>query len=136
MIEIGEYVRTKKGIIDKIKTINRYGIITKYDDKDDKISSSINYYFNDGLEIDEEDIVKHSKNIIDLLEVGDIVEIELSEEFVEKENKKVLTQIGEVYTKETLQKDIDNGIITKILTILTKEQMEANQYYVEKDKRI
>lgn len=71
-----------------------------------------------------------SENIIDLIEVGDIVELELSEEFVEREDKIVFTRIGDVYTKELLQRDIDNGIITKILSILTHEQYEANCYKV------
>lgn len=115
MIETEDYVRIN-GIIGRVE----------------QIGNSL-FWIEDGSSYSLSDkSIKHSKNIIDLIEVGDIVEIELSEEFVEKENKKVLTQIGEVYTKETLQKDIDNGIITKILTILTKEQMEANCYTVER----
>lgn len=71
-----------------------------------------------------------SNNIMDLIEDKDIVEIELSEEFVEKKDKKKLIQIGDIYTKETLQKDIDNGIITRILTILSYNQYMANCYKV------
>ena len=71
-----------------------------------------------------------SDNITDLIEDKDIVEIELSEEFVEKKDKKKLIQIGDIYTKETLQKDIDNGIITRILTILSYNQYIANCYKV------
>ncbi len=78
----------------------------------------------------EEHIIKHSKKLIDLIEDKDIVEIELSEEFVEKKDKKKLIQIGDIYTKETLQKDIDNGIITRILTILPYNQYLANCYKV------
>lgn len=78
----------------------------------------------------EEHIIKHSKKLIDLIEDKDIVEIELSEEFVEKKDKKKLIQIGDIYTKETLQKDIDNGIITRILTILPYNQYMANCYKV------
>ena len=120
MIEIGEYVRTKKGIIDKIKTINRYGIITKYDDKDDKISSSINYYFNDGLEIDEENIVKHSKNIIDLLEVGDL--INKSEVYVlgQTDNGQKWIKVCNGYLY------FENDLLRQ--TILTKEQYMQNCY--------
>ena len=99
MIEVGEYVRTKNGKIDKVINNNCY--MPQYIE----CEKSLLY---------KEDIVNHSKDLIDLLEVRDIVEIELSEEFVEKENKKVLTQIGEVYTK--------------ILTILTKEQYMQNCY--------
>lgn len=78
----------------------------------------------------EEHTIKHSKKLIDLIEDKDIVEIELSEEFVEKKDKKKLIQIGDIYTKETLQKDIDNGIITRILTILPYNQYMANCYKV------
>ena len=102
-IKVGEYVRTIKGKIFK------YGKGRAYLGKD-------NY------------VTKHSFNLIDLLEVGDIVEIELSEEFVERKDKKVLTQLGDVYTKETLQKDIDNGIIQEIKKVLTHQQFEANAY--------
>ena len=122
MIEEGEYVRTKRGIakVLEVKTVK-----TKMYGKHD-----VAYLIDKcpRMYITETEFIKHSKNIIDLIEVGDILEIELSEEFVEKEDKKILTQIGEVYTKETLQKDIDNGIITKILTILTKEQYMQNCY--------
>lgn len=75
-------------------------------------------------------IVKPSKQLTDLIEDKDIVEIELSEEFVEKKDKKKLIQIGDIYTKETLQKDIDNGIVTRILTILSYNQYMANCYKV------
>lgn len=78
----------------------------------------------------KEHIIKHSKKIIDLIEDKDIVEIELSEEFVEKKDKKKLIQIGGIYTKEILQEDIDNGIITRILTILPYNQYMANCYKV------
>ena len=118
-IEVGEYVRTKNGKIRKVKdTVAQYYIT-------DRLNITDNNQFA------KEDIVKHNKNIIDLIELGDILEIELSEEFVEKEDKKILTQIGAVYTKETLQKDIDNGIITKILTIITKEQYTQNCYKID-----
>ena len=121
-ISVNEYVRTKDGIIDKV--------IIEYDEKcnnpncDEKhISCKYNYY-------NEKDIAKHRKKLIDLIEDKDIVEIELSEEFVEKKDKKKLIQIGDIYTKETLQKDIDNGIITRILTILSYNQYMANCYKV------
>lgn len=81
--------------------------------------------------VNKENIAKHSKNIIDVIEVGDIVEAELSEEFVERKDKIVLTRIGEIYTKELLQKDVNNGIIVKIKTILTKEQYNQNCFKVK-----
>ena len=122
-IEVGEYVRTKKGRIDKVERFSAgLGI----------------WHCENGMCIDEcncvgthlEDIVNHSKQPIDLIEDKDIVEIELSEEFVDKKDKKKLIQIGDIYTKETLQKDIDNGIITRILTILPYNRYMANCYEV------
>lgn len=114
-IEVNEYVRTKDGIIDKVINSNFY--------------MSIYVECEKGLHLIE-NIVKHSKQLIDLIEVKDIVEIELSEEFVEKKDKKKLIQIGDIYAKETLQKDIDNGIIARILTILSYNQYMANCYKV------
>ena len=112
-IEIGEYVRSKDGIIGKAEEV-----------------SSIGCWIEKDFRISKRDIVNCSKQLIDLIEDKDIVEIELSEEFVEKKDKKKLIQIGDIYTKETLQKDIDNGIITRILTILSYNQYMANCYKV------
>lgn len=113
-IEINEYVRTEDGkIYEHIKDGDYYYY-------------SSPTYFENYLE----DIVKCRKKLIDLIEDKDIVEIELSEEFVEKKDKKKLIQIGDIYTKETLQKDIDNGIITRIITILSYNQYLANCYKV------
>ena len=97
--------------------------------RENEINKKAIYYniYNEDW-FDASAVENFSEDIIDLIELGDILEIELSEKFVEKEDKKILTQIGAVYTKETLQKDIDNGIITKILTILTKEQYTQNCY--------
>ena len=68
-IKVGEYVRTKLGKIERIETINHYGIVTKHDNDNDNISEGINYYAESGLEINKTDISKHSFNIIDLIEV-------------------------------------------------------------------
>lgn len=57
-IEVGEYVRTKE-----------YGDIGKLL----KITSSKAYLDSIGYAIDRDEIKNHSKNIIDLIEVGDYV---------------------------------------------------------------
>ena len=118
-IKVNEYVRTRAGHICKITNIDENGLIYW-----NKIQCG---WSEQQL---EDIIVNHSKQLIDLIEDKDIVEIELSEEFVEKKDKKKLIQIGDIYTKETLQKDIDNGIITRILTILSYNQYMANCYKV------
>lgn len=127
-IEVGEYGRTNFGKIIRFAWLES-SEGKRYEDKilliNEDILSNDFYYFHRG-----EKIAKHSKKIINLMEDKDIVEIELSEEFVEKKDKKKLIQIGDVYTKETLQRDIDNGIITRILTILSYNQYMANCYKV------
>lgn len=127
-IKVGEYGRTNKGkifIFAWLENLDGKRYANKVLLGNGKIFENKFYYFDDG-----EEIVKHSKQLIDLIEDKDIVEIELSEEFVEKKDKKKLIQIGDIYTKETLQKDIDNGIITRILTILPYIQYMANCYKV------
>lgn len=127
-IKVGEYGRTNKGkifIFAWLENLDGKRYANKVLLGNGKIFENKFYYFDDG-----EEIANHSKQLIDLIEDKDIVEIELSEEFVEKKDKKKLIQIGDIYTKETLQKDIDNGIITRILTILPYNQYMANCYKV------
>lgn len=122
-IEVEDYVRINNDFrlialgIGKVVGINKDSIYVKMN-------------FELPFSFKKENIANHSKQLIDLIEDKDIVEIELSEEFVEKKDKKKLIQIGDIYTKETLQKDIDNGIITRILTILPYNQYMANCYKV------
>lgn len=60
-IEVGEYIRTNKGIAKITKnSIGKIDYFTYYDI--DKEIDDINY-------IQKEDVIKHSKNIIDLIEV-------------------------------------------------------------------
>ncbi len=122
-IEVGDYVRINNDFrlialgIGKVVRINKDSIHVKMN-------------FELPFSFKKENIANHGKQPIDLIEDKDIVEIELSEEFVERKDKKKLIQIGDIYTKETLQKDIDNGIITRIITILSYNQYMANCYKV------
>ena len=65
MIEVNEYVRTKDGIIDKA-IIEYNGKCNNSNCSEKHISCKYNYY-------NEKDIVKHSKQLIDLIKSGDIV---------------------------------------------------------------
>ena len=59
MIDVGEYIRTKNGLIFKARKIE---------------TSKIDiYWVNDEIYLLKEDIKSHSKNIIDLIEIGDFV---------------------------------------------------------------
>lgn len=64
-LEVGMYVKTKDGIIDKV-IIDYNGHCANPNCKYKHISCAKNYY-------DEDDIKKASFNIIDLIEVGDYV---------------------------------------------------------------
>jgi len=73
-IKVGDYVRTKDGRIEKIKEKNKYGIVIKHKDTNDTFSEGINWYAESGREINKEDIIKHSSNIIDLIEIRRLCE--------------------------------------------------------------
>ena len=135
-IKVGEYVRTTDGIIDQIEefdfTLNLYhckrGMCI---DKLNKIGTPLT------------NIVKHSPNIIDLIEENDLVEIEYY-------SRKYRGRITRVFVGEFVGK----GAVTfynahtrlyifyykwsenkkykpKIKTILTKEQYTVNCYEVK-----
>ena len=122
-IEVNEYVRTKEGFIYKIENGEEF-----YEDSVDVGIGIISDV--DGIWIDREcldyidkrDIVKHSKRLIDLIEVGDIVEIRTGlyssfKYFVENEDNLLLL-------KEKVKQ------FWNIQTILTKESYMANCYKV------
>lgn len=109
MIEVNEYVRTKDGIIDKVINSNFY--------------MSIYVECEKGLYLIES-IVKHSKQLIDLIEVGDYVNG---------------TEVLDIYKPRDLWEPIEirgdsrytNFILAEdIKTILTKESYMANCYKV------
>ena len=64
-LEVGMYVRTKDGFIDEV-IIEYQGYCNNPNCKCKHVSCKYNYY-------DEENIVKASRNIIDLIEEGDYV---------------------------------------------------------------
>ena len=106
MIEVGEYVRTKNGKIDKIINNNCY--MPQYIE----CEKSLVY---------KEDIVKHSKIISEVVEVGDYVNGKLIHKIDKGENYCYL-YYGNCKTFVDYQ----------IKTVLTKEKYEANCYTVER----
>ena len=105
-IEVGDYVRTQGGYIYKALGEQLYL---------DNIGETVNFI---------EEIVKHSKNIIDLVEVGDMVHIKdvLHED---------ITYIWSEDYLKALKEDIQNGI--KLVSIVTHEQFESIEYKVEEE---
>lgn len=115
-IKVGEYGRTNLGNI--IKFAWFYNKETNERDKNKvvlidlmKTETRPFYYFKK-----EEHIVKHSPNIIDLIEVGDYVN---EEEVIKRTGKVIETYCNEYITDQYFE------------TILTKEQYQANAYRLE-----
>ncbi len=122
-IEVNEYVRTNnKGIkridrIDNNKTVNKYLYFTGIEDFEGKEYGIIK----------TTDIVKHSKQLIDLIEIGDFVN-----------GYKVINVINKEPCPSGKCVDIDSSKDSSectlweddIQTILTKEQYMANCYKV------
>lgn len=115
-IEVGDYVRTRNGEI---------GIFIEY--RNDKFFCKIkikNTYYTPPIST----ITKHSKNIIDLIEVGDFVNGYRVLEMFKFQNDKYAFTICKSDFKSIC------GICSEedIETILTKEQYSQNCYTVER----
>lgn len=109
-IEVGEYVRTKDGRIDKIIAI--------HNEEDCTIVVCKKKYW-------KEDISKHSKQPIDLIENADILKIKISEEWVEKQDTIKFVVVGQTYTITEIKSCLEDGLF-EIIQILTHEQFESN----------
>lgn len=112
-IEVGDYVRTENGIIDKVDAL--YGMI-----------ENTVYLKQQSLWFNADYIVKHSKQLIDLIECGDIVKIRTGlyssfKYFVENEDDLLLL-------KEQVKQ------FWNIEKILTHEQFESNCYKIEEEE--
>lgn len=114
-------MRTKDGIVDKV--------IIEYDGKcnnsncnEKHISCKYNYY-------NEKDIVKHSKQLIDLIEVKDVIKYRINNISTTLETKGYVEGIVDISDEEMLQK-IKSDKNYHILEILTKESYMANCYKV------
>lgn len=111
-IEIGEYVRVNNdnrnciGIGKAIRLVNE----SVYVNMNNKYNLSVCFQINN--------IVKHSKQLIELIEVGDYVNGKYVTEINKyKDGKSIIALIGIIGEKD-------------IQTILTKEQFEVNCYKV------
>lgn len=99
MIEVNEYVRTKRGAVGKLIEIDK---------------KATAYYLDCLKCVSLKNIVKHSKQLIDLIEVGDYVNGEL---ITDKWDTRI-SSIRSNFSEEDIK------------TILTKESYMANCYKV------
>ena len=122
MIEVGEYVRIK----DKILKVDSF-------EKDCRNVDCLCFTTGEiyTRELSDEIIVNHSKDLIDLIEVGDFVNgykileianIKNSEQRIFTICKSDFKSICKIWEEQDIQ------------TILTKEQYKANCYTVERKK--
>lgn len=122
-IKVGDYIRSKDGYIDKVERI-------VYDELEKK-----NYYVCEKSVMAsgfKEDIVKHSSNILELIQVRDIIK------YIEQTEGREGAEVGETYITdihsenelEEIKKEIqENGI--KLLSIVTKEQLKSVEFRLE-----
>lgn len=115
-IEVGEYVRTENGIIDKVDSL--CGMI-----------ENTVYLKQQSLWFNMDYIVKHSKQLIDLIEVKDVIKYRINNISTTLETKGYVEGIVDISDEEMLQR-IKSDKNYHILEILTKEQFEANCYKV------
>lgn len=125
-IKVGDYIRTKHGYI--IKVDERTVIFNLSDDKKEYVDiESTKYGF-----CFEEEIKKHSPNIIDLVEVGDYVNGKKIESILELSviAENVLEKILCFETDFPIEQGLRCYHNNDIKTILTHELYEANCYKV------
>lgn len=130
-IKVGDYVRTKNKGIKKIDhlninpnaTVNKYRYFLGTDEDGDRCYGIIK----------TTEILKYSKDIIDLIEIGDIIEWEandigyygVNEVIRRPETKKTLGVYPEEYDYLLPLERL------KIIKVLTREQFEENSYEVK-----
>lgn len=135
-IKLGEYIRTNSGTIAKLKRIEF-----------DKVDKDLKWYFYDKKEpdiniikewcINKPYIVKHSLNIIDLIEEGDYVngtEVVTVYGYDEDWNDKDELGIIEVVGEEAYGIYLTD--MKKIKDIVTKEQFNQRKYIVGDESNV
>lgn len=134
-LNIGDYVRTNKGEIGKLKELKlnytkgkRLVTYYKYREVEENyimfdnknitqrsVDGSCYYLTDDELKLVEESIVKSSPNIIDLIEVGDYIN---GMPVLHKENNELVCDLLLKYKEENIQ------------NVVTKESFENISYKV------
>ena len=117
-LEVGQFVRTKDGYISQYKY---------YDTTNAYMEKLLCIPLNNGTFANIEDIVKASYNIIDILEEGDIISFY---EDIDNYKKQYVIGIPDLITLDNIKDKITNDNI-RLVSILTKEQMEQMAYKLE-----
>ena len=124
-IEVGEYVRTEIGTIGKVKTIHNAGSGVRFYGEDlYKNYYTIDYNENTYGRFDDYGITKHSKNILDLIEVGDLLHIK-----IRNAHEFIYYILDEDYLKMVKQ-NTKGDEWWKIKSIVTHEQFNEMEYRI------
>lgn len=127
-IKVGEYIRTKNGIISKVTDIlSGYCI----DCDNDVFDIGNGTMMEIPWEYIEEYVIKHSKNIIDLIEAGDVIECSINSLY--SKTIKVREYIEPRTNTKYLGVDGFNIKNCKVHKIYTKEQLEEIGYKVKEE---
>ena len=127
-IEIEEYVRTKDGYIAKCIEIETDFSVCGFDNTIRKdYGNKLDFLY---LEDIAKCVVKHSKQLTDLIEVGDIIKYRIDNISTTLETKGYIEGIVDIADDEMFKR-IKSDKNYKILEILTKEQYIADCYKVE-----
>lgn len=120
-IKVGEYIRTKDGFITKILGVDEFTL----DEDEIFYETELNEGYTD---LGSDDIIKHSSNIIDLIEQGDYVNgikiflIEKAIGYGDKGQEGIL--VNKIYKNcKFIPKD-------DIKSIVTKEQFKNIEYTI------
>lgn len=121
-IKVGEYVRTKRGNIGKVIKIRER--IETY--KNDRKAYLIDWGGKRAIYISQIKDIKHSNNIIDLIEVGDILKLKDGEKWEVQEHQGDGNWIQTEWEVIENEEDFKN----KVDTIVTKEQFSSLEYII------
>ena len=126
-LEVGQFARLKSGYICKIININ------DFQEPNMKYGVEANY-LKDVMFIGDDDVVKVSYNIIDILEVGDIIKL-FMEDDIDGEDTNIFELIAINYNDNEIgvfnsDFQIEFFPIENLRGILTHEQMEQMAYHI------
>ena len=124
-MNINDYVRTRDGLIGKIIDMKLGYSSTTFGNSHVVIDS------HRALNINFEDIIKSSPNIIDLIEVGDIIKVDGLDEV-----REVINDIffdDDCFNNDTRAIRDDEGYLNQIIkynisSVITHEQFESMEY--------
>lgn len=156
MIEVGEYVRTETGFIRRIKSVDKTEATEKCPvnmywcnlDKPIKILKECSKDTIYAIEMSDAKKLKHSNNILDLIEPGDLVRIFVEENVDENGTTEdtcvyevTTTQVKDFYGNKLEEIGIVGEDGTELIPsanvrgIVTKEQFASEEYKVEEQIR-